>query len=89
MDCGNFTHFCFRFILSVAHTLSPNGGHCPDFDLEFFSFISVFRVVVPKLENALESFTQLGKHSDFRVHAGRVGITGQGKVQGTAFLTSS
>lgn len=44
MDCGNFRPLLLslHFSLSIACPLSPWGGHCPNFDLEFFfCFISL------------------------------------------------
>lgn len=67
MDCGNL---CFHFFFSGAYALSPNGGHCPDFYLEF-SFSFLFLSLESWSSNALGS-----KQSDFRVHAGRVGFIG-------------
>lgn len=38
-----FTRFCFtHFSFSIAHSLSPSGGHCPNLDFELsFSFTSL------------------------------------------------
>lgn len=44
MVCGNFHPLLssLHFSFSVAHSLSPNGGHCPNFDFELsFAFTSL------------------------------------------------